>query len=83
MVNLPPAEDKVIDPVSTLSDYINRTDPVRPHPDRPVFISLTAPFKGVGSDTIANILSEAINLAGLSGQGYSANLLGPQGQPEP
>ena len=36
-------------------------------------------FGTISAKTVANILNEAIDLAGLSGQGYSAKSYGPTG----
>ena len=66
-----------MDPVKTLRDYIERTEHMRPVEDKPVFLSLRTPYKALGSGTIAKLLGQAINLAGLGGRGYSAKSFRP------
>ena len=77
-IKIPKALNCKADPVACLRCYIDRTAKQRPS-SKPVFISLVAPFKGIVSGTIASILNEAISLAGLAGQGYSAKSFRPTG----
>ena len=72
-------ENKWMDPVSCLDCYISRTQAVRPSDTNPLFISLTRPYRAISADTISHILSEAIDLAGLGQQGYSAKSFRPTG----
>lgn len=64
-------------PVDALRVYLDRTggmDVVRP-----VFTPLQYPFAGLSSATIAKILQTSINLAGLTGQGFSPKSFRPTG----
>jgi integrase len=76
-VVLPAAKDACIDPVKTLKDYITRTNNLRSLNNRAVFLTLREPFTAIKSDTVGNILCQAIKLAGL--QGYSAKDFRPTG----
>ncbi len=78
-MNLPKSDNPVMDPAECLKCYIDRTSDVRPKDSLPVFISLKAPYKAVGSDTIGNILEDAIDRAGISNQGFSAKSFRPTG----
>lgn len=69
---------KKLDPVNVLRQYIERTDHIRPE-DKPVFMTLVKPFTALSSSSIASILCEAIDLAGLGGQGFCAKSLRPTG----
>ena len=65
-VNIPAnTEDSVMDPVSCLRAYIDRTADHRPMDTKPLFLTLNAPYKALSSDTISKILDEVIKLAGL------------------
>jgi hypothetical protein len=68
-----------MDPVQCLKLFIQRTASVRPLDTLPVFVSLKAPYKAIASDTIGSILQEAIHLAGLDGQGFTAKSFRPTG----
>ncbi|XP_033762656.1 uncharacterized protein LOC117344118 [Pecten maximus] len=68
-----------LDPVQTLRDYIDKTEQVRDKGSSPVFLSLKYPHGPIDASTVANILQDVINLAGLSGQGYSAKSFRPTG----
>ena len=71
---------KKLDPVSCLLSYTNRTKIMRQAiTDEPVFLSLTRPYRAIGSTTIASVLGYAIAAAGLGGQGYSAKSFRPTG----
>ena len=77
VVFLPMNVDPIIDPVSCVKCYISRTEDIRS--DKAVFLSLKLPYKGLASSSIANILEESIELAGLGGQGFSAKSFRPTG----
>jgi hypothetical protein len=64
-VNVPPAEDVKVDPVSCLKIYIDRTKHIRPVEDSPLFVSLRPPYKGINSSSISRVLNQAIAYAGL------------------
>lgn len=79
-VNIPTnTSDTVMDPVSCLRVYIDRTAAYRPSDTKPLFITLTAPYKAISSSTVSNILDEVINLAGLAGKGFKAKSFRPTG----
>lgn len=78
-VTLPPAQPEKIDPVIVLKNYIVRTNNVRPADKRPLFLSLRRPYGAIASDTVAQILQEAILKAGLGGNAYSAKDFRPTG----
>lgn len=78
-VHLPPAVDTRLDPVLTLKDYISRTEVYRPVGQKPVFLTISPPYHAISSDTVSNVLKQAIDLAGLAGQGYSAKSFRPTG----
>ena len=70
-MNIPPNSDNpTMDPVSCLRTYINRTSEYRDKEERPLFLSLTSPFKAISSARIAFILDEEIALAGLADKGF-------------
>ena len=77
-VFLQPTKEAKLNPVQALRDYIDCTQQVRP-PAKPVFLTLTAPYKAISASTAATILNEAIKLAGLDGMGYSAKSFRPTG----
>ena len=77
-VFLQPTKEAKLNPVQALRDYIDCTQQVRP-PAKPVFLTLTAPYKAISASTVATILNEAIKLAGLDGMGYSAKSFRPTG----
>lgn len=74
-VLLPCHQNAHVDPVKALQVYMLRTSA----PDNAVFVSLTGSHKAVEASTIGSILEEAIKLAGLAGQGYSAKSFRPTG----
>ena len=77
VVYLPKYEDVIVDPVSCLQDYIDKTERYR-H-DKSVFLSLKSPFQGLSASSVAKILEESIDLAGLKGQGFTAKSFRPTG----
>ena len=77
-VTIPPASNGMVDPISCLRAYIDRTPLERQlTPDKPLFLTLNKPYKGMAASTIAEQLSQWITLAGLGGSGYSAKSFGP------
>jgi hypothetical protein len=77
-VILQPVPERQLDPVQTLQDYIARTSHIRSQ-EKPVFLALTPPPGAIAAKTVATIMNEAINLAGLSGKGFSAKSFRPTG----
>lgn len=75
---LPKSNQHKIDPVSTLYDYVKRTEPQR-QVNGPVFLTLREPFKALEASSIAKILESSIQLAGLSDQGFTAKSFRPTG----
>ena len=78
-VLLPCDENARLDPVSALKSYITRTDIHRPYPEAPAFLTLQPPFRAIRASTVANLMEEAIRIAGLGNQGYSAKTFRPTG----
>ena len=78
-VLLPCDENARLDPVSALKSYITRTDIHRPYPEAPVFLTIQPPFRAIRASTVVNLMEEAIRIAGLGNQGYSAKTLRPTG----
>ena len=80
-VNLPPAGDPMLDPVTTLQCYISATASQRADShdkqSSPVFIGLCRPYKALSSTSIGLILKEVTVRAGL--QGFSARSFRPTG----
>ena len=75
-MNIPPNSDNpTMDPVSCLRTYINRTSEYRDKEERPLFLSLTSPFKAISSAIIAFILDEVIALAGLADKGFFGEIV--------
>ena len=71
-VTIPSTSDPGSDPVRALKAYLHATVRERSQcRDDPVFVTLKKPYRAIRSETVASILSEAINLAGLGGQGYT------------
>lgn len=69
---LPKASDPLVDPVSTLQSYIQKTDSVRAsNPHSPVLLSLNKPYNHLSAAGIASVLSDAIRKAGLAGKGFT------------
>jgi integrase len=76
-VYLPRHANVLLDPVSTLEDYIARTTSVRT--DKAVFLSLRHPHKAICASSVAKVLEQSIALAGLADQGFSAKSFRPTG----
>ena len=75
---LPRASDPLICPVDSLQCYIHRTQS-RVKPDGAVFVGLSRPFSALSAGGIASILTKAIELAGLSGRGFTPKCFRPTG----
>ena len=78
VVKIPPGGIPQLDPIVATKCYINRTENLRASTNA-VFITLNTPFKPIKARTIATILAEAITLAGLGNQGYTAKSFRPTG----
>ena len=76
-VFLPSTPNSKLDPVATIKEYINRTEPYRS--DRGVFLSLNKPYKAISAASVSKILEKSISLVGLAGQGFSAKSFRPTG----
>ena len=76
-VFLPSNPNSKLDPVGTIKEYINRTEPYRS--DRGVFLSLNKPYKAISAASVSKILEKSISLVGLAGQGFSAKSFRPTG----
>ena len=76
-VFLPSMSDKIIDPVTTLSDYMTITDKLRT--DNAVFVALKKPYKAISAASVANVLEESLAFAGLANKGFSAKSFRPTG----
>lgn len=76
-VFLRPSTVSKVCPVQTLWDYLQRTGGVSVV--HPVFTPLKYPFDGLSSASIAKILSEAIELAGLASLGFTPKSFRPTG----
>ena len=78
-VILPSVEDSKCDPVRALRCYMDRTREERLSAGGSVFVTLTRPFKPLGSSGVSKVLSEAIVLAGLGGLGFGPKSFRPTG----
>lgn len=75
---IPTASNTKVDPVSAMRNYINRTNLQRlTSMDKGVFLTVMKPYHALSSSSVAAILQEAIQLAGLSGKGYTAKSFRP------
>ena len=77
-VNIPPSSNIKVDPICALRVYLNRTKDIRPK-SNPVFIALKSPYNAIKASTVSKDLETVIEMAGLSGQGYSAKSFRPTG----
>ena len=77
-VCVPVASDKLVCPVATLKEYVQRTKYLVPE-DGSVFLSLQKPFQPLGAAGVAMVLNKAIEMAGLKGHGFSAKYFHPAG----
>ncbi len=79
-VRLPGGANNKVDPVVSLQCYLRRTQQfLSGSPPYPVFLALRAPYKGISSGTIGQILSASIQAAGLGGMGYTMRSFRPTG----
>ena len=77
-IKIPPAREPKLDPATALRVYMERTALQRlTTEDNAVFLTLTKPHHGLSSASVATVLQEAINLAGLTGQGFTAKSFRP------
>ena len=60
-------------------DYIQATNSVQPNDTKQLLLSLNPPYKALKADSVARVLDEAIQLAGLKDQGFSAKSFRPTG----
>ena len=63
--------------METLKFYLQKTAHLTDNNQGPVFLTLKPPFEQISASTVASILNEAIALAGVSQQGYSAKCFRP------
>ncbi len=78
-VKIPGSTNAQLDPVSCMRVYIQRTTLQRFPPERPVFLTLRRPFRGLSGAGIASVLNETIRLAGLDPKVFSAKSFRPTG----
>ena len=78
IIEITKSNNKNTCPVQALKCYLNRTRHVRVV-NGPVFISLNAPYQALSSQSIANVLNDAIDAVGLSRKLYSAKSFRPTG----
>jgi len=76
-IDIPSHSDPQLDPVDALKVYIEKTEKWRANKE--LFIQLQAPYKPITAATVGNILEEAITLAGLSTDIFSAKSFRPTG----
>ena len=77
-VEIPPLSNPKLDPALGLKAYLTRTEKYRV-PPYPVFIALHKPYGALSSVSIANILNQVIQNAGLDRSVYSAKSFRPTG----
>ena len=79
-VTLFPSQVPRLDPVGALHCYTERTATSRAATmDNAVFLTLRVPFHAITATAVASILDDAIEGAGLAGQGFSAKSFRPTG----
>ena len=66
-------------PVRALECYLTRTECFRSGDNNAVFISLRRPYLGLKAEAIASDLNEAIRMAGIKEQGFTAKCFRPTG----
>ena len=76
-VSVPPASNPKLDPVDALRTYIRRTNHLRPQDTKPVFLTSVKPYRAITASTVAKVLEDAIYLAGLDLNLYSAKCFRP------
>ena len=77
-VNLPRGFPDMLNPISALRSYLDCTEQHQPA-NNAVFLTLKRPYHALSASSIANILNEAIALAGLGDQGFTAKSFRPTG----
>ena len=78
-VRVPASMGRQVDPVACLRHLARTASHVEDAGKGPMFIQLRSLFAGVQAATIGDILSEAIVVPGLGGQGYSPWSFPPMG----
>lgn len=78
-VNIPAHTNPKLDPLITLKNYIDKTAQWRAAGSNAVFLSLKSPRVAIEATTVSGILQQAIRLAGLSSEKYSAKSFRPTG----
>jgi hypothetical protein len=79
-VQIPGSSLVKCDPVRSLSAYLQRTQKLRCPTTKPLFAKLSATHSAIKAPmVVAKILKEAIDLAGLGGQGYTPRSFRPTG----
>jgi site-specific recombinase XerD len=76
-VFLPRHDNVVLDPVAALEVYLAQTEKFRS--DSSVFLSLKRPYTALSAASVAMVLENSIELAGLKSQGYTAKSFRPTG----
>lgn len=71
-VNIPPHTNRKFDPVIILTNYIDKTAQWRGASSNAIFRSLKSSHVAIKSTTVCEILQQAIRLAGLRSDKYSA-----------
>ncbi len=77
-VRIPQTDNEKSDPVRCLQCYIDKTEHLCKGV-RPLFLSLRSPYTALSANGIRTVLNEAIRLAGLDKQGYTAKSFRPTG----
>ena len=77
-VTVQPAKHAKVDPVRCLKCYIERTRNYRPRSNA-LFLGLRKPHEAISAKTVTRILEQAIILAGIKEEGYSAKSFRPTG----
>jgi hypothetical protein len=79
-VTVRPTTNSLLDPVCALQTYIERTHEQREQTlDKPVFLTLTKPFRAIDSKTVSNILKTALKHVGLQSEGFRPKDFRPTG----
>ena len=78
-LRLPPHSNVMLNPVECVRCYIHTTRHKRQLSYKPVFISLTRPYRAISSSQVANVLNEVIKLAGFSNPKYTAKMFRASG----
>ena len=78
-VQVQQASNSKICPVVTLKCYLDRTSSLVDSQTGPVFVTLNRPYSAPMASSVSGILNKAIDIIGLSGQGFSAKCFRPSG----